>query len=359
MEALIATGKIVGGIILTAFINKLLSAFRVRQLYLSYDDILDRHDLGEDGYTASIKIYNRGKDKEKSVEVIFPNTNSCQIISSDYPSISTSGNKVLIDRVISGQKISFNIFICARDKISDKIKPIIKSEDTNGRAFTNRGNVPPSLGPVVMGISALITVSLAFAYMIGTKNDPVMIYFKLTNPDFISQGLLPLTSRSHKLISQRRSDTDPYPIETLEPTFEKDSITLHFKITNPTTEKLYFDARTDHPDKNYYKELSAAGRLPTIKESVSAYNEIDKKYGFGENIKTTKITLEPKESKTIELTSKIIPTSTINNFNAVLSFNGTSLSGDEISDTYTFTPETSKYAEALKKHIEKVQTPKP
>lgn len=94
MDNIFSVFKFLVPMLLTPIINRFVSTFRIRQLYLSFDEILPCILPEAVGFVVCVRIYNKGKDKENKVEVIFPSSSFCQILASDYPGVSIDNNKL-------------------------------------------------------------------------------------------------------------------------------------------------------------------------------------------------------------------------------------------------------------------------
>lgn len=67
MNALL--GKIAGAVatfFVALILNKFFSTFRIRQLYLAYEHILEHTTQSITGYTVMFTVTNKGKEKEKT-----------------------------------------------------------------------------------------------------------------------------------------------------------------------------------------------------------------------------------------------------------------------------------------------------
>ncbi|MFJ5389955.1 hypothetical protein ACIPUF_03820 [Pectobacterium sp. CHL-2024] len=161
------TLKVIVSFFVALVLNKFFSLFRKRQLYLSCWNSIENTSIADNAFTMSASIYNNGKDKEKNVIIKMPNGLSCSVLSSTYDYKNEKG-EIIIDRVLPSEKISMVILVEGAKKLERKIRPRIKSEDTNGKAYLTQDIVPPSAGVLTFTIALSTTVLGAFAYMIGS-----------------------------------------------------------------------------------------------------------------------------------------------------------------------------------------------
>lgn len=354
MEALLSAGKIIMGVALTTLINKFLTLFRFRQLYLSFDDILECTEEGVQGHTASLKIYNRGKDKEKTISIIFSKNISTQILSSNYPSCIAEDNTITIDRLLPGKTVSITVFLSGTNVVDIKAKPLIKSEDANGRVLYDRGNVPPSLGPLIWFASIVLAFVITVIYLISTDKNPFTMYSNWKNADLVNQGLYP-SFGTEKLISLKDNSNDSLPIKLLTPRYEKDKIILSFQVYNPTKERLSLNTSSQSPRKEFWADMGLLNKQPLDASYESLNKAFWKKYGYETRPEPLELEIDPKQNKIINISRRIIETSTIDNLNLSFRFDGIMPTGEEISDRYEFFADKSNYSAELTKYIEAVQ----
>ncbi len=92
------TLKVVTSFFVALVLNKFLSIFRKRQLYLSCWNSLSKTSISDNAIVINASVFNKGKDKEKNVEIKVPNGMSCTVIASDHDA-TTEGSFVKIDRM--------------------------------------------------------------------------------------------------------------------------------------------------------------------------------------------------------------------------------------------------------------------
>ncbi|HHQ6628383.1 TPA: hypothetical protein ACSTL5_004957, partial [Serratia fonticola] len=184
--------KVIVSFFIVLFINKALSVFRKRQLYLACWNYLKNTSLSDNSCTINGSIYNKGKDKEKNVEISMPSGIKISLISSDYSSIKTENGKLIIDRVLPKQKISIVALVEGITEINRKIKPEIKSEDSNGKTFLGADFVPPSMGIIVLAMTIILFVSGMILYIEKVDKNAIFFFEKKYNQikynDLYDQG---------------------------------------------------------------------------------------------------------------------------------------------------------------------------
>ena len=104
------TIKVIISFFVALFLNKILSIFRKRQLYLSCWNSLENTSISDNACTINASIYNNGKEKEKNVVIQIPSGMECSALSCNYDYKNDSG-KIIIDRVLPGKKLSLIILI--------------------------------------------------------------------------------------------------------------------------------------------------------------------------------------------------------------------------------------------------------
>lgn len=324
--------------LLTPIINKFISTFRIRQLYLSYDEVLPCTLPDTSGHITSIRIYNKGKDKETKIEVTFPHSSLCQILSTNYPGVSTVDSRLLIDRILPKQVIVLILYLNSTTPISAVIKPFIRSEDTNGKAYNDRRNVPPSLGPAVMGTSIAAAAFITFMYIAVSGSNIFYPYYALRYSSIMEQGFKPSAFSDNYLISSASLTSKP-PITLNKPYIENSRIILPLRIKNITKEKITITISHRLKNEDYESETDKATKEnKDINKRVQAWRLIDEKYGISseDTLFISDLTLEPNEDKTLLLAHTILPTTTLNNFNFVLRIEKGSYNNPDFTDHYDF-----------------------
>ncbi|MFN1438671.1 hypothetical protein ACK18D_12225 [Escherichia coli] len=113
------TLKVIISFFVALILNKLLSLFRKRQLYLSCWNSIENTSIADNAFTINSSIYNNGKDKEKNVIIKMPNGLSCSVLSSTYDYKNENG-EIHIDRVLPSEKISMVILVEGARKLEKK-----------------------------------------------------------------------------------------------------------------------------------------------------------------------------------------------------------------------------------------------
>lgn len=317
MESIFTALKLLGPMLLTPLINRFISTFRIRQLYLSFDEVLPCVLPDAAGFVACMHIYNKGKDKETKVEVGFFHTSQCQVLASNYVGVSVEGNKILIDRILPRQTVILNVYMNSTMPISSVFKPTIKSEDANGKAYDGRGNVPPSLGPAVMGVSFITAALITFFYIVFSGTNVLYPYYALRYSSLMAQGVTPSGFSDNFLIS-KAGFTSTSPISLMEPYVEGSKIILPLKIKNISDAKIKITVFHDLNDEGYKREREkASAEIPDISKRVDAWQLIDEKYGYSakDDLYISDVLLDPREEKIVLLVHTVLVTTTLENFN--------------------------------------------
>ena len=86
------TIKVIISFFVALFLNKILSIFRKRQLYLSCWNSLENTSISDNACTINASIYNNGKEKEKNVVIQMPSGMECSALSCNYDYKNASGS---------------------------------------------------------------------------------------------------------------------------------------------------------------------------------------------------------------------------------------------------------------------------
>ncbi|SJZ36368.1 hypothetical protein [Pantoea eucalypti] len=163
----LAIANLLLGKILTTFI----SSFRNRELYLTYDHVLDANQQAKGQYTTFLKVINKGKDKEKNVEISFPKNRFVKVISTDHPNVKATGNSITLDRLLAKESTLLNVLVTQGEKLSKNYKPMIRSEDANGKSYRGLNNIPMGNGPAIFFllffVVSLTIVSLSLIFRVN------------------------------------------------------------------------------------------------------------------------------------------------------------------------------------------------
>ncbi|MFJ4118289.1 hypothetical protein ACIPV9_17945 [Pseudomonas psychrophila] len=343
MSALFAIIKILGTIALTTMFNKFLSTFRIRQLYLAFENVLECHDPSVKGYTVSLSVYNKGKDKEKEVEILFPHAGSCQILASSYPSVVSSGNAITIDRVLPKQVVSIAVFVEGVEKLSRKNRPIIKSEDANGKSYPSKSEVPPSMGPSLLFVSGCLAFLLFMGHSFWTGKDPLWMYYSIKYSEQIAQGMKVSWVGDNHLISSGSSKN--MVIEALPLSISKGKVVFQYRVRNTTAKPLYvsvhFSSNTD-----YYSEISSISRQELKEVSEKKRAEIDARYWesseYDPESYISETAIPPGQEKIFSVRKAKPAGADPEKLEITLSMEGETVEGKVFKDYYRFAPAKSE-----------------
>lgn len=355
MESIFSALKLLVPMLLTPIINRFISTFRVRQLYLGFDEVLPCVLPDTMGYTACVHIYNKGKDKETKVEVVFPNSSLCQVLACNYSGVAVEGNKVVVDRILPKQVVILNVYLDSTVPMSSLSKPSIKSEDANGKAYKGQGNIPSSLGPAVMGLSFFAALFITFMYIVFSGSNIFYPYYALRYSSLMGQGITPAGFSDNFLVS-KASFASSSPIAINKVYVEGRKIILPLRVRNVTGTKIKITILHDMDNEDYKveKERSRTEDL-SLEQGVKAREMIEEKYGYfsGDELFFSDVVLGAGEDRTILLAHTVLPTTTVDNFNFFISIERGSYEGESFRDHYVF---NIKKSSELPRVIEFLQT---
>lgn len=254
------TIKVLISFFITLLLNRLLSVFRKRQLYLSCWNYLDNTSLSDSGCTINASIYNNGKDKEKNVIIYMPMGFKCSAISGNQEYVNEDG-VIKIDRILSGKKVSLVILIEGCQKLDKKTKPKIKSEDADGKVYLTNDIVPPSAGYLTFISAVMITIIAGFSYLFSTGIDPIEksqnAYNYMFNNKYYALGFS-LDPTESKILTKRYDISNgDYPIELIDAKRSDGLIQYKFRVINKYSNPLIVNARYEINDsKSFWREIT-------------------------------------------------------------------------------------------------------
>ena len=239
------TFKVIISFFVALVLNKLLSLFRKRQLYLSCWNSIENTSIADNAFTMNSSIYNNGKDKEKNVIIKMPNGLSCSVLSSTYDYKNENG-EILIDRVLPSEKISMVILVEGARKLDKKIRPRIKSEDANGRVYLTQDVVPPSAGVLTFTIALFTTTLGVLSYLISSGDSPEKtigyIHNSLFYSDYKNNGFLISPFGNDIVIKNYDIAKQEYPIELVDARRLNGKIQYKFRLVNKLSSPMAFKA---------------------------------------------------------------------------------------------------------------------
>lgn len=278
MEQLNVFLKVVYGVILTFILNKIISLFRAPQLYLAFYDVFRSVDKSVVGCSATITISNKGKDKEKAVEIVFPDANLCKIVSCDYVAVSSTGNVINIDRVLAGQVVNFVVLIDGVSDLKDH-KPVLRSESTNGKTYNGRGKAPISAGPFIFSLSVLIMFMSFFVYIIKTEQQPSYPYLAMRYWSFYADGFHSYRRSDNYIVSGTPWFENNYPLSYAGVVGEKGKIGLVFTLVNNTSSDMEIVYGFEIANRReYIDEYLKANKVKDLDSRRKAVEEVDFRY---------------------------------------------------------------------------------
>ncbi|NMZ70093.1 hypothetical protein SAMN05216370_2501 [Pseudomonas peli] len=343
MEYISVAIKAMVTVFLTLVINKFLSIFRRRQLYVTVHSVINNLSYKAGGYTVSLVVGNKGKDKEKAVEIVFPKNKVCKVVSSDYSGVTSDGRKIKIDRVLAGQRIETIVYVSGEFEPGRKNKPFVKSEDANGKSFYGRGMEPVGAGPIFLFFSVFGAI-LSMGYFVYDGKSPFDGYYSLRYWSFYNAGFSVDDIQENKFLSGLYPFDKDLPISFLRVEKAKGNRYLHFSIQNRTPEVLKVSAEYMTRDSRLYvRERLAAYNIFDEKESDAELRRIDEKYNAldWDERRWGPIYLKAGETKGIKMPRPIRGSDSIEDFAVEFRVTGERRGLDE---KYRFHPEESKEA---------------
>lgn len=351
--------KFVGSLILTAvitiIINIVFSFLRKRQLYLSCDDILKCHDQNVDGHTATLIVYNKGKDKEQDVRIIFPPSIHVQLLSTDQPGIKLEGNIISIERVLPKDEIKLSVFIGGKSPVSGSDYPVLKSADADGAIFFQRSSVPPSIGPFIAGVSCFLGI-FGFGFYLTYSNPSFDYYYRIRYSYMYASGLAVSVGGDARLVAEgsRGSPT----IKVLEESRSGDKIIFHFDVKNPFPTEIYASVYSTGYSDYKEEEMRFRGRkiepddqarLSLLKERlwVSDADVV----GYPDNV-----AILPFQTKKLDLSKTVAAGSDLSELKIMLVVDGLDKDGKEFKDYYYYYPARGAYRDRIQGVLDSIKS---
>lgn len=265
--------KVIVSFFIVLFINKALSVFRRRQLYFSCWNCLKNTSIADNSCTVNGSIYNKGKDKEKNVEISMPSGLKMLLISSDYSSIKSEGGKLIIDRVLPKQKISIVALVEGITEVNRKAKPEIKSEDSNGKTFLGSDVVPPSMGIIVLAMAIVLFLSGLVLYIEKVDKNAIFFFEEKYNQikynELYEQGFSLEIFQDKEGIDRFTMKNSKLPARLLDITESKGKVIYTFDVHNLTDKDI--DVTSEFEIRNlpdYLRELKELGKkYPDISDA--------------------------------------------------------------------------------------------
>lgn len=289
MSALL--GKIAGAVatfFVALVLNKFFSTFRIRQLYLAYENILEHTSQSISGYTVMFTITNRGKEKEKNVTVTMPRSKAISVLSSNTINFECKDNKISIERVLPQEVITLLILVKDGGEISKSNLPILKSDDANGKCFNSMKKVPPSLGPAFFSFSLFVTFIAIMGGLIYKGYDPFEAaytqYFKMRFTPFYERGFENNSFDNNSLTKQYDTSKSEFPVDLKSLNIKNNKLEYVFMIDNKTSYNLNVRMQYSiREQRQYYNELGKALNIRTDVDRWKAMSIIRDKYHVAED----------------------------------------------------------------------------
>nr|WP_282551595.1 hypothetical protein [Providencia stuartii] len=253
--------------------------------------------MSNNSCTINGSIYNKGKDKEKNVEISMPSGLNISLISSNYNSIKSENGRIIIDRVLPKQKVSIIALIEGITELDKKLKPEIKSEDANGKTYLTEDSVPPSMGWMIFSLSIAIFFVGTIAYTETQDTNTFTYvknkYYEYKYSNLYEQGFKLEAYREHNLIDKFNINNNELPIAPLSVTEEDGYVDYAFEVVNPTNDQLKITIGFDTINSNEFRKKMKLLNIENKKESEKKKETLEElKKAFNEDSNKTILVYE-------------------------------------------------------------------
>lgn len=327
----------------TLFINRFLSIFRKRQLYVTIYDELEAEKSKPGHFTVGLTVGNIGKDKEKGVEIFFPGAKKVHLLSSDYSAISTNGATLKIDRVLSGKKIRCLVLLSSPSSPNKKNKPRIKSEDCDGKSLYGRNAELVPVGGALFVFSFFIALGAVVAYPIIKGIDPFNEVYSFRNIALRNEGFRADIIGSHRLLDLSSPFDKESFIRFKSAELQKNEINIIFEFDNKSNSLL--DVKSNFVVRNareYHKKLMPTYYFPDQAEGEREREKIRSEFNAVERyFDSTRV--PPKASSVIEIRRPFNKSLTIEDMIVEIEMTGV-IDGEFVTERFTFNPKNSPNA---------------
>jgi len=280
--------KVIISFFVALFLNKILSLFRKRQLYLSCWNSLDNTSVSNNAITINASVYNNGKEKEKNIIIQMPNGMACSVLSGNCDYQNDNG-KIQIDRVLSGKKVSLIILIEGTRTLDKTSKPKIKSEDADGKTYLTTDIVPPSAGYLTLSAAFLITLIGGLSYLIASGANPDEMFARSHNSlfynNYYNNGFSFNPIGSSTLTETYNIQEKEFPIELMDARRLNGQIQYKFRIVNKYNYPMLVSAEYDiNNSHDFWREMSKINDAVDDNLAVKKKLELYEKYHVDTNI---------------------------------------------------------------------------
>ncbi|OZS69493.1 hypothetical protein [Proteus mirabilis] len=324
-------GSVIVKILITAIVglllNKFLSLFRKRQLYLSCWNSLENSSSTGKSFTINASIYNKGKDKEKNVKIQVPNDLKCSAISSNYDFENQDGF-IVIDRILPKQRISMIIAIEGERELTKENKPKIKSEDCNGKTYLTKDFVPTSAGVITGSIPLLLTGFIVATIMFDIHIPYEKIgnaYSSIRYDSYAKEGFYIQPIGNNFIFKNYDITKGITPVKFKELKINNEYLEYTFEVHNNSSSKITVSAEFDIRNKwSYIAEINKAYDLADDDEKNSKLQYIYNKYNVSSigSRYTDKLTIEPNNTRYLTLSRKMNSNITAEDLNVTFFIKG-------------------------------------
>ncbi|WP_187978434.1 MULTISPECIES: hypothetical protein [Pseudomonas] len=345
MDKFLPLLNLIGTLFLTAIINRFISSFRIRQLYLSCDDCMSCYEKEVSGCTLTLTIVNKGKDKEEKVKIRFPSVNVIQVISVSAGGVTAEGNEIFVDRVLPDETVKMVVYVDDFDFKKKASRPSIKSSDANGKVFNKRGSIPPSVGPTVRFLSFCLALFILAFYLGYTGRDPFSIYYGVRYSYLTDAGVNFKFYTDNALVSEGTKSSPT--LELLPARREGSKIIFPLSIRNPFKTPIYANLSGTESTSDFWErreQLKRKGGNPDTDPEILMFRRRIWLSDWESAIGKVEKKIEPGQTAILSLERVATPDAELKNLKIDLRVDGEDNKGKVFKDHYTYVPADSPSA---------------
>ncbi|EET6513731.1 hypothetical protein [Escherichia coli] len=304
--------------VLTWISGRFFSLFRTRQLYLLIDHPMYYPIGNSRNLRYTVTVFNKGKEKESNVEISFPQAQSIKVLSSDYESFSIANKKLTIDRILSDSQYFFVVEVESQYKYSGDFLPIIKSDDKDGRCYTKLADVPAS-GATYVAWGAVFIFMILFFFLIPTvfkKSEEFINWYNYH--EFNDNGFSFDDYTNYDAVDKFKFKGNDTPISLNSFDVNDGIATYAFIVRNNQIDNLNVNVSFIPRDEDSYTKEHNIIFDKFIYSDYDKYiklnKSLSKKYFIYEG-KPSKSIIPSMQSKKIEISRKVTPGMSMQDFN--------------------------------------------
>lgn len=309
--------RVVATVVVGIFINKLLSFFRKRQLYVTSNDELEGVPTGIEYFSLNIEIFNVGKEKEEEVIVKIPSAKKITLVSSSYDDCEVVGNEIKVDRVLSKSSVKMNLLIEGPSlsdldcKKSKRIK--VKSKDADGKYKEGLRDAPVSRTEITFIASFAIAISTVFIAPLFLNTNPISMvknyYYQKNYKDFLDGGFYFSYGRDENgaLEFYKKRGYPEGPVKFINAKIEDNDLKISFLAKNITKERMGISFSFKNSKMSeYIDEVNRAELMNKVEgkeyqPAILDQSLKDKYQVYSLNYKDSNKSLSPKTEQLITL----------------------------------------------------------